>query len=73
MGWLGRRLAQRRELSGYLPRHADVLSATATILGEKADQSVHAREIRGIDQLAADALLIDQASSLQVLQVKGEG
>jgi len=65
------RLSSRNLL--WNARHAGSLTTATTILREKPNQRVHAREIRRVDQLAAGTFLVDQTRSLQVLQVKGEG
>lgn len=51
---------------------AATILTTATVLGKKPDQRIHLVEIRGIDQLPAQAALDDQSRPLQVLQVKRE-
>ena len=47
-------------------------AATATILGEIGDQTVHRGEVGGVKQLPADAALRHQPGMGELLQMKGQ-
>src|SRR4051812_18566764 len=52
------------------PRGAIGRATRAAVFGQIPDQVVHDHEIRGIDELAAVALLRDEAGTIQMLQVE---
>jgi hypothetical protein len=51
-------------------RAAFGIAVAATILGQVADQRIHHCKIDGVKELAADALLRNQAGALKVLQME---
>ncbi len=54
-------------------RTADPFGQTATVLGEKADKSVHALEVWPVVEVSAVAAADHQSRLYQALQVKGQG
>src|SRR5580693_5626682 len=57
--------------SGITSRSAHAI-APAAVFGEIGDEPVHRREVGGIDELAAQPALGDEAGMNQLLQVKGK-
>jgi hypothetical protein len=53
-------------------RQAGGQSLPAAILGQEADQPIHAAEVGRVDELAANAALREQASAVQMLNMEGQ-